>query len=195
MSDFNVLSDENSERLRQYFLNDESAGMVLSFISKMRRYELVPVKNDNTICVIVPTVADGTGLDERCIQRVFRELEDLKCGWYRESRRGFDARLELNVDLTSEVKKFSLRNVIDDSDERDVRPLLKQPPVQQMRSVQQSAPVQHQRIAQPMRAVPTLSNHMFHLRVDLDIEIKLPKDLTMNEAERVSMFIKSQVLL
>lgn len=189
MSDFNQLSEENVGRLRDYYESDGVARVVLDSIAKLRRYEIVELKNVNTVCVTSPTLADLSGIDESDVKHVLKSLAENNCGIYYESRRGFEARLQLSVDLRLEIQRFKDDHEIElnnDSREHDVRHLLKAPPVQQLRPTHQQ---------QTTFSKVALAAYNFRLRSNLEIELKLPKDLTSNEAVRLSMFIKSHVLL
>lgn len=188
MSDFNQLSDDNLDKLQHFYETNRTARAVLDAISRLRRYEIVEQKNVNTVCITVPTLSQSSDIQDSDVKLVFKFLETIKCGVYFESRRGFEARLQLSVDLKLEIQRFKDSVEIEIASEpriSDVRHLLKAPPMQQMKPTVQ---------VQSTSVKATIMNHNFRLRVNLELELRLPKDLTVNEAERLSMFIKSQVL-
>lgn len=106
--------------------------------------------------------------------RIFKELEEIGCGEFKNGRKGFKTRMEWSHSLISlgEVAKGEAVSVeainpddLDVEDEADVPSLIEQP----------EGHIQHP----------------FQLRPDLSITLSLPADLTMKEAARLAAFIQT----
>ncbi len=99
----------------------------------------------------------------------FRELERLDCGKYIEGRHGYKSRFEWNSEFGSlSICRAAFGETLSTQQDEELQD-------DEETYVDESPELDHQ----------------FHLRDTYQVEISLPVNLTVGEAERLAMFIKS----
>jgi hypothetical protein len=108
--------------------------------------------------------ADGEGISRGEIINLFRQLQDAGCGQFLTGRHGWPSRFVWDVESLGAAK-------VAVGEEQEVQTIV----------ADDTATKEHS----------DKISHAFNLRPDLQVTFDLPLDLTENEAERLSTFLRS----
>ena len=151
----------DTEQLRQLVNNDPCARAFLEHASRRER-------NQNTTIVdrAETNLANaGHQFTRQQVYGVFKALDDLNCGKLTIGRRGWPTRFEWSTGIIS-VGKAAI------GEQDNVEEIETENAVE-------------------VETDTDWLTHTFHLRPNIEIELELPKDLSPNEAKRLTQFIDS----
>ena len=153
--------------LRSFYAADHVAKIVLDHLARF-------VNNMSTTKVDQLTwrlSSERNPPDRWQVIKFFRKLEELRCGWLVEGRKGHKTRFQWSAGLVEIARTATGQNV-----SIGPAPLIKDSEIAEGPETDGDS---------------ELIEHPYLLRRDLHVRLKLPADLTRNEANRLAAFIQT----
>lgn len=154
----------DTKLLRELYNSDPTAKRVFRDLAQRQR---------NYGEVKVDRMARRVGASRRDVIRVFRRLQDARCGQFVVGRGGWPSRFVWDVEMI-EVGRYAA------GEESPINP------------VDPSAPPEDEdRVDGAVEPLTGRLTHSFQLRPDLAVSLQLPADLTPAEAHRLADFVRT----
>lgn len=163
----NKLNDNNNLvlSLRDIYKSDVSARALFDWFGTRVR---------GAAEIEVEAAVAKAGVEYSSVIRVFRKLAELGCGRFIEGRRGFKSRMAFTYSIV-ELGEVACGN-------QDQVPAV---------SKKQSEFELEEENSDINLTTKNFVSHQYQLRPDFSAELRLPKNLTEKETERLSAFIKT----
>ena len=152
--------------LKKAYHRDSLVQMVLDHLAKSQKN---PQESDLDVFV---KAYSGTNRND--FVKAFKILENCGCGIFKAGRRGFSTRMEWTVSIAELARKIQEDKTVEVEKFADVN--------------EEEVPVVQKTFHMSMDG---LASHPFRLRPELNVVITLPDNLTVQEAERISCFIRT----
>jgi len=159
-----MIEDKFVSGLRGLYARDQSAKVILDYFAT-RKKALTESTADRVAGVVKLSYPE--------VIRVFKELDGVGCGQFKNGRKGYKTRMVWNHNLVSVGEVAQGQS----SDIPAVVPVDAVP--------EEDEPEAGVEVDEAVR------QHSFQLRPDLIVQLPLPVDLTAKEAERVAAFIRT----